>query len=393
MTPPPSKPKPRRIAVAIRMAHYQPWHQACCEGILCYGQERQWVCIVDPFLVGMAGESGAADYDGVVGRIEPHAAEAARAAGIPIVNHWVNSAEKQLPTVFIDYAVSGRLAGEHLLTCGYQQFAYLGLEDDEVSKLDFAGFCKAITSKGFPPPLLWKSSPELESSREQITRFRKDLIAFIKSLQTPIGIYVHSGLVARYLYQMSGELDLQVPRDIGIVLQASDLREFGPTSSISYIEADYFRLGYEAARLLDELMAGKATHPLNRRIAPDRLVVRESSDVFLCEDELVSSAMRYISEHCRQTLRVEQVADAMQVSESTLRRRFEVVLGRPVKHEIARLRTDHVKTLLTETKKSVATIAEECGYSSPTQLARYFNKAVGMTPDAYRRNYRVAEGP
>ena len=75
------------------------------------------------------------------------------------------------------------------------------------------------------------------------------------------------------------------------------------------------------------------------------------------------------------------------VSESTLRRRFESALGRQVKDEIARLRTDHVKLMLTQTDTPIATIAEECGYSSPTQLARYFSKAVGVTPNAYRKRF------
>lgn len=383
-----NSPRSKRVAVAIRLNHFQPWHQACCDGILRYGQQAGWVCVIDPFLVGMAGQSGAADYDGVVGRLEPHAAKHAQAIGIPIVNHWVNTQVKGLPSVFMDYTATGHLAGEHLATCGYQRFAYLGLDGDKVSRLDFGGFEKAVTAKRFPAPLFWTCSPELESSRESITRFRKDLLALIKSLKTPIGIYVHDGLVARYLYQICQELNLRVPQDVGIVLQASDLREFGPTSSISYIEQDYFQVGYTAAKMLDEMLQGKPVHPLRRLVSPSQLVVRESSDVFLCEDDLVSSAMRYIAEHCRQTLKVEQVASVLGVSTSTLRRRFEAVLGRSAKEEIARLRTEPIKLLLTETDKPIAVIADECGFSSPTQLARYFSGAVGMNPNAYRSQFR-----
>jgi DNA-binding LacI/PurR family transcriptional regulator len=96
----------KRIGVAIPIDDADPWHLDCCEGILRYATAAGWACVVDPYMVGMAGKSGIGDYDGVVGRITRQTAAAAAAMGIPVVNHWLNSPATDLPSVFIDHRAS-----------------------------------------------------------------------------------------------------------------------------------------------------------------------------------------------------------------------------------------------------------------------------------------------
>jgi hypothetical protein len=76
-----SSNKPKRIAIAIELDFPFPHHYDCCRGIQRYAAERGWLTVIDPHLVGMTGQAGPAEYDGVVGRITSQAAEAARAHG------------------------------------------------------------------------------------------------------------------------------------------------------------------------------------------------------------------------------------------------------------------------------------------------------------------------
>ena len=163
----------------------------------------------------------------------------------------------------------------------------------------------------------------------------------------------------------------------------------GPAISpgLSIIDHGWFGLGYQAAAMIDGLMRGKASYPLHGLVTPDRLIQRDSTDVFLCEDALVKQAMQYIAEHCRQELTVVEVADALNVSDRTLYRRFDEVLGRPIKDEIKRLRAERLKVMVEETQMPLKQIAEMYGFSTPTQFSRYFKDAMGMTPSAYRKKY------
>ncbi|MEM6257502.1 MAG: helix-turn-helix domain-containing protein, partial [Planctomycetota bacterium] len=171
-----------------------------------------------------------------------------------------------------------------------------------------------------------------------------------------------------------------------IVVQLGDqVLTMAASPTLTVIDSDYFGIGYESAQYLDKLMSGAAAEPLVRRVTPTRLVVRESSDFYLSPDPLVTQAMRYIADHCRQTLRVEDLAGALSTSRRTLERRFEEVVGRSVYSEIARLRAEYVKRQLLETDRPLAAIAQECGFSSASHFTRFFSNLVGMTPSAFRK--------
>ena len=385
------KPKPtKRIAIAIELDYAYPWHYDCYQGILEYAEQHGWMCIVDPFLVGVT-DNEEPPYDGVVGRIDQETADIAASIGIPAVNHWANAPDHSLPSMLMDDIAVGRLTGEHLITCGYRRFAFAGIHHNKPGDLQLQGFTQAVIAKGFQSPDVWMYDARFEEDRQLLTSFRRGLIDWLSGMEKPIGLAAINASAARYVVQICNELGMDVPRDVGIVVQSSDYSSDTGTPSITSVEQDYMKIGYEAAQMLDEQLQGKALHPPRRLLAPRRLIVRDSTDVFLCDDPLVKDAMQYIAAHCRKTVKVEDVAQALNTSESTLRRRFEQVVGRQVKDEIARLRTERVKLLLTETAMPLSQIAEDFGFSSAGQFTRYFTRAAGMTPSEYRKRYAAME--
>lgn len=378
--------KPKRIAIAIELDHPVPWHLDCYQGILQYASERGWSCVVDPYLVGMSGQSGVADYDAVVGRITSEVADSARAQGIPVVNHWRNSPMTDLPSVWFDYRAGARLAAEHLIACGYRRFAHIGLVMQAVNTLDLVGMTEVVAERGFSTPDSFEFSPDFEAHRDGVIHMRRVLTGWLKAHDSPVGVLVQSATAARYLAQICAEMGLKVPDDVGIVVQLGDqVLVLAASPTLTTLDMDHFGIGYESASLLDQLLSGQPAEPLQRLITPKRLIVRESSDFYLSPDPMVTEAMRYIADHCQQSLGVEDLADALHTSRRTLERRFEEVLGRSVYHEITRLRTAYIKRLLVETDRPMASIARDCGFSSASHFTRYFSKAAGQTPSAFRQ--------
>ncbi|MFK7789295.1 MAG: helix-turn-helix domain-containing protein [Phycisphaeraceae bacterium] len=377
---------PKRIAIAIELDHPVPWHLDCYQGILHYASGHDWSCVVDPYLVGMTGQTDVSDYDGVVGRITKEASESASASGTPVVNHWQNSPAQELPGVYFDYYKGAKLAGDHLVSCGYRRFAHLGISTHMVNTLDLAGLSDAVTAHGFSSPDTFEFSHDFETSREGVIHMRRVLTSWLKAQTSPVGVLSQNSVTARYLAQICGEMGLKVPDDVGIVVQLGDqVLTLAASPTLTVIDSDYFGLGLESAKYLDQLMSGQAPDAQPRRVIPTGLVVRESSDFYLSSDPLVTEAMRYIADHCRQTLRVEDLADALNTSRRTLERRFEEIVGRSVYSEIARLRAEYVKRQLVETKRPLAKIAQDCGFSSASHFTRFFSNVVGMTPSAYRK--------
>jgi len=392
MTPPAEHPA-KRVAIAIDLEEVVPWHQDCCEAILRYGRAHGWTCTVTPYLVGPGGQDTAGYYDGVVGRIDLEMAEAARAQGIPAVNHWMNSPVKSLPSIAVDSRHGALVAGEHLIACGYRSLHCIGGKDNAEVVRYIEGLNHATSGAGLAQvqTRYFDTGKVVASSRETFARFLGEMDHWLAGLKTPAGLMVVESTLANYVVQQCLARGLSVPGDVGMVVWHDDVSTNSISPTLSVIETNWSEVGYQAAALLDELMRGEVNHPQHRLIPPTRLIQRESTDVFLCEDELVSDAMRYIAERCRQTVKIEEVAEALGVARRTLERRFDQALGKTIYAEITRLRVDYIKRVLMDSDEPLATVGFDCGFSNASNFATYFRKATGMSPGAYRKKHAVQD--
>lgn len=120
-------------------------------------------------------------------------------------------------------------------------------------------------------------------------------------------------------------------------------------------------------------------------IPPRGIITRESTDHFAVEDQLVASALQYISEHLDEKLTVEVLAYELAVSTRTLQNRFGEALGTPVSSEVRRLRLELAKRLLGEKDLLIGSIAQRAGFTSSAIMGEVFQRELGVTPSAYRK--------
>jgi len=134
-----------------------------------------------------------------------------------------------------------------------------------------------------------------------------------------------------------------------VVVHSMNSREGRSAVSVSVVKPDdklpkvavMIKLDYslwQAAELLDKLMAGADPPDEPIYIEPKELVPRQSTDVTAVDDAEVSAAMRLIAEHCSDPIQVQDVADAIALSRRTLQRRFQAKLGRSISDQIEFLR-------------------------------------------------------
>jgi len=167
------------------------------------------------------------------------------------------------------------------------------------------------------------------------------------------------------------------------------------------VELGHERLGYQGAQLLERLMDEQKTGKRKRRVSnpehillpPRALVVRESTDFFYVEDELVSSALAFIAAHSNRPISPSDVAKALTTSLRSLQRRFHKYLGRPVAGEIRRVRLERAKRELAQTTRSVASIAASVGFSDAMRMYEVFCREVGVSPREYRQQRQARDEP
>lgn len=386
---PPSRRAAKRVGIAIEMHYTFPWHLEAYRGIVEYGEEHGWTCVLDPYLSGLSGD-GTQPYDGVVGRVNSTLYEPIKGLDVPVVTLVGVPGEVPIPSVIADVKRGAQKAGEHLIGCGYRHYGFVGLDGSPAKGMILEELTKTLAEQEFDPPVAIGLPMNFELQPDTMRDTRRRLLDWLSQVEKPIGILVETVEIPTLLIHLCGELGLSVPEDVGVVAIWADQATANATKpSLSVIEFDWLEIGYQAASLLDKLMDGRPADPLHRLVPPTRIAVRESTDVFVCSDPMISEAMHYIADNVRKNLRIEDVAEHLTTSRRTLERRFEEAMGKTVYSEIRRLRVEYLKRMLTDTDQSIGMIADSCGFTATTNFARFFKQETGESPSVFRKRHRA----
>jgi LacI family transcriptional regulator len=327
--------------------------------------------------------------DGIISRTASvKLARMLQAIQVPVVDiHGVSRIS--IPQLQMDNLQGARMVVDYFCNCGLRQLAYFSYEETWWVKNNRDMFCRASEERGFhchvyPSPITKGNVPVWHE------RQRPGLIKWLRLLPRPIGIFTTGDLHAVRLINICREIDIAVPEEIAIMGNGNDpviCETVLPT--LSSMDLDARRFGYEAATLLDMKMTGK--EPKNIiYISPSHVAVRQSTNLMVIGDPDIVRAMRYIRESACMGIDVNRVAEELGLSRSFLERGFREHLGRSPKAEIMRIRIERAKMLLDRTDKTSKNLARQCGFTSLEYFIKAFRREAGMTPNAYRRMRRIS---
>jgi AraC-like DNA-binding protein len=101
--------------------------------------------------------------------------------------------------------------------------------------------------------------------------------------------------------------------------------------------------------------------------------------------EAIQKICRHIDEHIMDLLRLEDLADMANLSESRFKHRFKEEVGTPPAEYILRKKIEHSQEMLRTTELSVQHIAYDLNFSSSSYFATVFKRFVGKSPMEFRR--------
>ncbi len=292
-----------------------------------------------------------------------------------------------IPTVTNDNARIGRCGAEHLILQGYPQLAFVGIPGAIYARQRAEAFTACCVEHGLKAEI---HEGKFDTRRDwDWDQVQQDLQSWLRSLQTPVGIMGCNDPRAHQVLEASRSLGLAVPGEVG-VLGCDDDPELCELShpTLSSVRLNAQKVGFEAARLLDEQMSGRRwSEPPQVLIPPGEVSCRQSTDDLHFGDEVVTTAVQYIRQHANAAVSVEEVAREACVSRPTLERRFRSAMGCTPFDEIRRARLEHVKHLLTETDWDLRRIAQASAFRDARTLGETFRKETGITPMVYRTQH------
>jgi LacI family transcriptional regulator len=186
-------------------------------------------------------------------------------------------------------------------------------------------------------------------------------------------------------------LGLRVPEDVAVVGSDDTDLSLASDPTLTSVLLSLETVGFEAMRLLMDMIAGRSPPSQTVRLRCADLHVRESTGRQRPEICDISGALECIEEQaCRGVTVREVIQQTQRVSRVTFHRHFLEIVGKTPAQAIRERQLQEVRRLLTGTELPVAMISDLCGFSSPKVLARLFRLAEGTTLREYRKQHQPA---
>ena len=277
----------------------------------------------------------------------------------------------------------GRMAAEHLLERGFRNFGYCGFDIMCWSRERGASFSARIAEAGFQTSIYKqpKSLVDCLWHREE-----RVLVEWLRGLPKPVGIMACNDDRGQHITEACANAKIDVPYEVAIIGVDNDDQACDISNPpLSSVVLDVEKAGFQASELLDRMMAGEKMPPQTVIVHPNRVVMRQSTNIVAVEDKLVSQALTFIHHNANCLIQVDDVVKNLSVSRRNLHDKFMKTLGRSVYDEIKRVRIDLISQMLIETDLSISDIALSLGYDNTNHIARYFKQKMGISPVDYRK--------
>ncbi len=307
-------------------------------------------------------------------------------SGIPVIFAQHNKESyAPYPSIITDGIRIGTMAAEHFLDRGFRNFAYVGLAEFAWSRGRVQYFRQRLQQAGctvneYHAPL---------SKRGRAVRNEQNHLAeWLRQLPKPVGVMCCNDDQALLVVEACKLIGCSVPDDVAVLGVDNDVLVCDLADPpISSVALNTEGAGYEAARVLDELMKGGAMAGQIVSVQPTHIVTRMSTDMLAVTDQDVAAALAFIRRNSNRLIQVDDVVEATSASRRVLEKRFKAVLHRSVHQEIRRVRVNNIIRLLVGTDMSITDIATHCGFDGVEHIARHFRKETGMSLREYRKRH------
>lgn len=168
----------------------------------------------------------------------------------------------------------------------------------------------------------------------------------------------------------------------GVAFSRESIAKVRPLLKTLTCENDSFYSLIKLLIILHELSIDKGMRELSTGQFAANVMHQHSSD------ESLGRVMNYLSRHYSEVIRLSEVAEMVNMSESSFCRFFKQHTSKSFIDFLTDIRLGAASRALIDSSLSIAEIGYDCGFNNLSNFNRIFKKKKGVTPSEFRDNYR-----
>ena len=172
------------------------------------------------------------------------------------------------------------------------------------------------------------------------------------------------------------------PAERGVAFSRESIAKVRPLLKTLTCENDSFYSLIKLLIILHELSIDKGMRELSTGQFAANVMHQHSSD------ESLGRVMDYLSRHYSEVIRLSEVAEMVNMSESSFCRFFKQHTSKSFIDFLTDIRLGAASRALIDSSLSIAEIGYDCGFNNLSNFNRIFKKKKGVTPSEFRDNYR-----
>lgn len=363
------------------------------KGIVRYSKEvGNWSFQRMPLYYRMLyGENGVVEWakkwqaDAIIAQLSDVNIELLNDLNIPIIVQNYRDRNKAVSNLTGDYFNTGVMAAKFFLNRGYRNFAFYGFKGAIWSRERADGYSHEIEKQGYKLAILENDNKD----REEWSYNHTVLGNWLQSLPKPVALFACDDHFALQISETCNVYNINVPDDIAILgVDNDDLLCNISDPPLSSIDLDVENGGYNAGKLLHQLITKEITEPFNIVVNPLIIERRKSTEKYAVSDKNIRTILNYIEKNYANHLSVEELVKQVPLSRRVLEKKFKEETGESLYQYIQNYRIDQFTRLLITTDYSLFEAALQSGFENYKNVSRVFRKYKSLSPAEYRKRYK-----
>ena len=284
-----------------------------------------------------------------------------------------------------DYYGTGVMAAKFFIQRKYHNFAFYGNKGVVWSRERGDGFKSEVEKAN--GNFFYFESENLRGGEWSASHILLD--KWLLSLPKPIALFACDDNFALQISEICKINNIKIPKEISLLgVDNDDLICNLSDPPISSIVLDVEKGGYEAGRLIHQLIKKEKTEQFNIIINPTRFELRQSTELYNIKDDNINLVVQYILEKFETDISIDDLSKMVPLSRRNLEVKFKKEIGVSIYQFILKIRINHFANLLLTTQRSLFDLALESGFNDCKNISRIFKKFKGCTPIEYRVKWK-----